>query len=258
MGNDRQIRWLIKFFTEEDHADQFLRGRLLLRRLSHFKRIENAADTTRRDPTEAVGAWLQPKGLRINFLAPGMSHLDITDKDLAGPVSISFDEHDHLHLYCMYAVHTSGFDFGEDGKVELSPEQVAELERQLTIDPRCLEFGRFAVIVRAVDFIDRLTATLRERRQWARLKLVDYYDDQAFNGQFPNENIAFHKQMRFAYQQEFRICVRTGTRGDDPLWIDIGDIGDISGKVEAAQLNSTFKVNVEPVAGSGSSAIRPA
>jgi hypothetical protein len=75
--------------------------------------------------------------------------VNITNKDLAGPISISFNRHDDMHVYCMYAVHIPAFPENDDGKMELDDEQVVALESRLVIDERCKEFGSYAVIARA-------------------------------------------------------------------------------------------------------------
>jgi hypothetical protein len=54
------ILFLIKFFSEESHAEEFLAGNLYLNRLSYFKRLENRDDVTRRDPNEAVSLGFSP------------------------------------------------------------------------------------------------------------------------------------------------------------------------------------------------------
>jgi hypothetical protein len=97
----QMIPYLVKFFSLEAHADQFIAGSLFMNRLSHFKKLEGR-DDGRSDANEAVAMWWQPHDISITFsLFP---HLNITGKDLAGPVSTSFDFHDHLHIFCMSAV----------------------------------------------------------------------------------------------------------------------------------------------------------
>ena len=86
----RTILYFVKFFKDESHADQFLKGQLYLNRLSYFRKIESA-DDGRLDATEAVTMWWQPDDLIIKFSGPNCPEIEITKADLAGPVSVSFE-----------------------------------------------------------------------------------------------------------------------------------------------------------------------
>lgn len=235
--------FLIKFFDKEAYADQFMAGSLYLNRLSYFKKLEAATDG-RPDSTEAVAMWWQPDDLVIDLDVPGVGKTKITKADLAAPVSMAFEFHDHLHLLCMYAMHTGRFGF-IDGHLDLAPEELDDLKAWIQIDERCFEFGKFAVITPVVPFLERVKAAFKAQGVKAKGKLVKYYDDEIFHGEIALEDIPFSKQKRFAYQREFRLCVNTGTKGDDPLTIQIGDIHDICGKVESAWLNTLFEIKTE-------------
>jgi hypothetical protein len=104
----RTIWYLVKFCKEEKWADDFINGSLYLNRLSYFKKIEKSEDDDRFDKYEAVALWLQPRKTSIKFTSH--PELDIHPKDLGGPVSGSFDHHNHLHLLCLYAIHTGSLN----------------------------------------------------------------------------------------------------------------------------------------------------
>lgn len=250
----RVIWYFVKFFTEESHADLFIKGSLYLRRLSYFKNVESECDDGRSDMTEAVSMWLQPDDIVMDLSVPALGlHARITKADLAGPVSFQSNDFDNSHIFCLYAVYTDKFVgtdgeakfVGMHGNINLTESDVAELRRQLLIDDRCLKFGRFAVIVYAVRFIERLKKALQYNGQWFRGKLVEYYDDETFHGEVEPREIPFKKQKRFSYQREFRICVRTNMEGDDPISIEVGDISDICGKTESSQLNDAFTLSLK-------------
>jgi len=76
---------------------------------------------------------------------------------------------------------------------------------------------------------------------------VTYYDDETFHGEIPPKDIPFRKQKRFSYQHEFRLCIDAPTQQDTPITINIGDLSHICAKVEPSQLNSLFKLKLEPV-----------
>jgi hypothetical protein len=232
----------VKFFTEEKYADQFIKGSLHLKRLAHFMKLESNCEDGRPDENEAVATWWQPHDVAMKLSLPGFGDIEITKDDLAGPVSTSYVYHEHFHVFCLYAVHTTGFDTIA-GKLHLAEDRAAELQRQLTIDERCLKFGPFAVFTPAVQFLSQLKEALQRRGQWSRGTLVEYYDEETYHGEFALKDIPFKKQKRFAYQKEFRICVDTNTLGDNPISIDIGDISHICVKIDSSQLNSQFKLN---------------
>jgi hypothetical protein len=247
---NRPLIWyLIKFFTEEHHADQFIAGNLHLNTLAHFKHVEAEDSDGRMDTTEGIAMWWQPYDLAMKLNVPGVGDIEITQADLAGPVSMAFDFHNNLHIFCLYAVHTTGFECIDD-KIDFASEQAEELQRQLHIDERCMKFGKFAVITPAVPFLGQLRKTLNSQRYKARWKLVEYYDEETFHGEISPREIPFKKQKRFSYQREFRLCVYPRTKDEavnsNPITIHIGDISHICGKVAAAQIPGLFKLKTEP------------
>jgi hypothetical protein len=240
-----KIWYFIKFFGEERYADLFMQGRLHLNRLSYFKKIEGADDDDGRpDTNEGVAMWWQPQDIHIKLSVPGIGDVEITKDDLTAPVSTSFEYHDDLHMLCLYSVHTSGYD-AVDGKFHLDERQAADFQNQILIDERCLKFGPYAVITPAVPFLAQVKEALRRRGQWFRGRLVEYYDDEVFHGEIAPPDVAFKKQKRFAHQREFRICVQTGTRGDDPISVDVGDLDHICAKAESSKLNNIFQLKLD-------------
>jgi hypothetical protein len=165
--NDPTIFYFIKFFSEERYADEFIKGRLYLNRLSYFKKIESNNDDGRADANEAVAMWWQPHDLTIDLNIPGIGAVKITKDDLAGPVSMSFDYHDHFHIFCLYALHTTEFAT-KGGKIDIEEGEVDELRRQLTIDERCFKFGPFAVITAAAPFLAQVKGAFQRSGQRVR------------------------------------------------------------------------------------------
>ncbi|WP_044558907.1 hypothetical protein [Azospirillum sp. B4] len=244
------IWYFVKFFREESHADQFMAGSLYLNTLGYFKQVEAEDTDGRMDSTEAIAMWLQPQDLVMTFKVPGIGEIEISKADLAGPVSVSFDDHNHLHLFCLYAGHITGFEF-VDGKIECSPEDAEEIQRQLDIDERCLNFGRFAVVVPAFPFLNQAREALISQRYQGWGRLVEYYDETTFHGEIPLKDIPFRKQKRFEYQREFRICILPHIKKNDAITINIGDLSTIATKVESSNLKSLLnpKIELAPVDG---------
>ena len=235
------IPYLVKFFSERSHADQFVAGSLFFNRLSYFKKIEGRDG--RPDANEAVALWWQPNDISIQFSA--VPELNITSKDLAGPVSMSYNYHDYLHIFCMYAISIPDYVFGQP-TFECNEDEAASIKKLLTFDERCFQFGEFAVVVHTGSFIERLKTALKGRYA-CKARAVEYYDERLFHGSFDRNDIPFRKQKRFEYQREFRFCIDTGTKDVTPFILNIGSIEDISRRVQSKQLNSLFEFKSEPV-----------
>jgi hypothetical protein len=230
------IWYLVKFFNKEEYADAFIKGNLHLNRLRYFRKTESSSDDGRPDEYEAISHWWQPKDFKINLTVPGVGEVEIKSEDLAGPVSMSFDYHENLHVFCLYAIRTFGFEI-IDGKIDYAEGDTEALQKQLEVDFRNFKLGDFAVITPAPQFLDRLREVLQKRGQYFKGRLVEYYDDETFHGATEPDEIPFWKQKNFSYQNEFRICVNTKTTGDDPLKIDMGDISDICQKIQSDKIN---------------------
>jgi hypothetical protein len=231
------ILFLVRMFQEEQHAIDFLNGRLYLNRLSYFKDLKDSKNDGRPDEREAIAAWLH--GASITF--QDHPELDIKPEHLAAPVSISFDYYNHVHVFCMTAIHTGEFDC-TDGLISYAEADAPKLRQQLEIDRRCQAFGDFAVVVRAGDFVLRAKRAIESQGYGYNSTLVTYFDPRSFNGQFAWRDIPFRKVDEFSYQNEYRIVVDTRTAGEEPLLIDIGEIKDIAARMPTAEVNASFQV----------------
>jgi len=239
---DRTIWGLVKFFTVEEYADRFIGGELHLNRLSYFQNIESECEDGRADENEAVAMWWQPNGMIIKLSVPSLGlQTEITEKDLAAPISVGSGRHSDWHVFCMYAIYTSGYAF--TGRMLKGTERdFLELNRQISFDERCLKFGKFAVIVSGRPFLEHLKQEMIRQGHRHKWKLVEYYDDKTFNGEIEEREIPFMKQIRFEYQKEFRICVDTKTIGDGAIKINLGDISHMCQKIESSCLKDALKL----------------
>jgi hypothetical protein len=104
------VEHFIKFFKDESHADQLIKGRLHLERLAYFKRVEENCNDGRADEADATSMWLQPRGIFGRLSVPALKlHTEITEADLAEPIWVGSCAYDHLHLFFLYAVCADGF-----------------------------------------------------------------------------------------------------------------------------------------------------
>jgi hypothetical protein len=237
----RNIWLLVKFFSEERHADEFLSGKLFLNRLSYFQKLEEECTDGRSDITEAIKMWFQPSDTYMSLSVPGIGTVKITPQDLAAPVSVTNTNADYLHVFCMYAIYTSE-PLSNSTTIEDRQRLAQELKQKLSIDDRCLKFRPFAVIIPAFQFLNQMQEKLRAQGYRFQAKLVDYYDDKSFSGEFSDSDTPFKKQVRFAYQREYRIAVESSLLASNPITIDIGPIDNLlAKKVESSGLNSILK-----------------
>ena len=241
----KTIWYFLKFFSEESHADAFLRGDLFCNRLSYFKNLESS-EAARPDSYEAVSHWFQPKDLIIKLQNPLFGMTEITGKDLAAPVSMSMVRHEHLHLFCLWAGYTEDFEVDEKGAL-MTPNEAVKFKKFFEVDDRCLQFGQHAVFVQAVPFLERVKSSFKLQNMAARLNFVDYYDEETFNGEIPPEKVPFSKQKMFAYQKEYRFCIKSQTEGTDPRIINIGDISSFAGKLKSSEIQEKIKIDFQRI-----------
>lgn len=217
----------IKFFEKSDYADAFARGHLHLKRLSHFKRIEGGHQdiSGRIDKHEGTIGWMQPgKGtLAINGATIQDAQIQIQKHWL-----------NHLHVLCLHAAHSGNLDLDRLA----AANDVEPLRRQLTVPDACIPLGRHAVVIKNVpEFVSRLETTCIALRFRVKYGLVKYYDPKTFHGMFAEKDSVFWKQIRYRFQREFRFAVNTVTSRKDHLDIDIGDIRNITLRLESTELN---------------------
>ena len=219
--------FLVKFFGKENHADDFVRGQIFANRLSEFKQAEDSDESGRMDRHEGTIAWLQPGTGRLT-----LNGMDMSD-DLAGPIQIQKNWLNHLNVFCVHAAHSGDLDLAS-----LSNDNAEALRQELTIPDECLSLGKYAVVVTNVpEFIKRMKDSARAKGYRIRWGLVKYYDPATFHGNFHDEEAAFWKQNHYNFQREFRFIMNSGSLGEEPLVMDIGDIRNITLQLESSELN---------------------
>lgn len=226
----KTIYMLVKFFNSATHADDFVNGRVFVNRLSKFKGGEGDDESGRMDRHEGTVAWLQPGGSHVR-----VNGMDISE-DLAGPLQVQKNWLNHLHVFCMHACHSGDLDLSKLSNENVEAEA---LRQQLTIDDRCLALGRYAVVVKDVaEFVNRMRSYASARNYPIACKLVEYYDPVSFSGHFRDIESVFWKQKRYSFQREFRFVINSGSPGELPLCMDIGDLRHITLQLESTDLNS--------------------
>jgi hypothetical protein len=152
-----RIAAFVKFFSEEAHADQFLKGRIFMRKLRYFQQLETLeAGDGRPDAHEGVISWHQPDRTELTISFEGLNPIKITGDSLAGPVAIRRDIYSEMHVFCMSAVRIlDPADLAGD-----HDQFEAQMQAGAQTDDRCLRFGPHAVVVDASRFLARLRSGL--------------------------------------------------------------------------------------------------
>ena len=219
--SDKYLICLVKFFDQEEHADQFRRGKLYLNRLSYFVGIEADETDLRADPYEAVTTWHQPGRVWYKIVLDGGGEFEIPERSITRPSPTWKIADKYKHVFCMYAV---TFPNGI-AVLDQEGESARAIQNQLQSGKKEFRRSSFACIVNADKFIERINKELPRQRFKYTYRLVTYYDDQTFHGEIGPDDVPFMKQKRFEQQREFRIVIEPTTYdNDNAITIDVGDL----------------------------------
>ena len=222
------IIFLVKFFEKEHYASDFVGGKMYSNTLGYAKKREDEDRSGRADRDEGTTAWLQPGQVDLK-----LSGIDLSDA-LAEPLQIQMNWLDGLHIYCMSAGHTGSLD-----KTNLSTLDIEYLRQKLLIPEDCLDLGEFAVVIHNVtEFFRRMDVAVKANNWPYARGLVGYYNPATFHGDFHGIEAAFRKQNQFDHQREYRFVFDVGSTGNAHLEFEIGDISDITLRVNSSQLRS--------------------
>ncbi len=236
------IFFLAKVFQEQDHANEFISGRLFANRLSYFKRVEDAEG--RGDPRE--GAILPPLD-RLTITLEGkdprtgsVEEITITGHDLEAPPVIVPRWFDHINLFCMYAAHSGGLH-------GISLDNLRDLRKQVEIPESYAKLGKHAVvIIDNPEFIRRVKVAAQREGYGICCALVSYYDPDVGTAPVRSQlETIFTKSKVFEYQREFRLAINTGSLGCEPIVLDIGQIDDIAVPMDIFDINQKLSFRIE-------------
>jgi hypothetical protein len=231
----------VKFFDQEEHADQFRRGNLYLNRLSYFMSIEAGETDLRADPYEVVTTWHQPGRVWYKIVLDGVGEFEIPKESIIRPSPTWKIADKYKHVFCMYAV-TAPVDIGVRGQ---DGESAGLIHKQLQLGKKAFPQSSFACIVNADKFIERINTELPYQRFKYAYRPVTYYDNQTFHGEFGPDCVPFMKQKRFEQQQEFRIVIDPITHDNNAISIHVGDLSAFVMKMSVDNIDA-LQVQVHP------------
>ena len=226
----KRFLMLVKSYSRKQYANKMLAGKLHARRLKKFRETE---DLARRDEYEGTMLWEEGT---LSLRNGDGEWWNVPPNDLAGPIERRFHLLDNLNLFCMTAFRS---DLGPWPSWELVDQVRHQVEESL---PTCSKMGEHAVVITDAKEFLRRVARAAEREDWQLCSsFVKYYDSYPPDVAFGDEQSfmpAFLKRREYELEREFRIALNTGTVGDDPVTLDIGDIRDIGWYTETRELDN--------------------
>ena len=209
--NHRPIFTFLKFGRKQDLQEFRNEGLLYMRPLAEFAELEES-ETGRGDRFEGTTNLIQPGKLIFDTGPLGLGQIIAQPSDLAGPVRIILNRTKSCDVYCMVAPPMRG----DEEMVELVSSEV-------------IKFGEaFVMVTNVTEFIRRVVlATYDKKNAVSGLEygLVDYYNSDEDSGEVGR----FRKRSKYAYQNEFRIVVKPGSR--EPRRLLIGSLLDITSDI---------------------------
>ncbi|MCA1182428.1 hypothetical protein CHCC14600_4256 [Bacillus licheniformis] len=151
-------------------------------------------------------------------------------------------------VYCMFCLHSGNLNVvGEDDDWYYTELDLTKEEKEKMIN----EFNDQALLINPNPFIERVEKAGKEKGFILAKGLVEY-DDFSINSEkriesYRQQNrIFFWKDHFFKNQHEYRIVVTNTEREvKDPLIFNIGNIDDISYRVNAEQFFQDFQLQIK-------------
>ena len=244
----KKIVLLVKVFDKEEYADAFIQtGEMFCKTIGQFKRIED--DVARGDQFEAPSDWYQPDriSLTFSFKTPDGEEKSSPTVGLAGPLVMQRTGHDRLNAFCMYAVTVP--DFEESYETEEERLRVVEkinsmLKVHATLGEEMFSLGEHAVlIIKAADFIDKVSKAAKSEGYSSWRGLVDYFDPETFHGSFGEVESVFKKRNIYSYQKEFRF-VFNSSKSEGAKTLLAGTLDGIALKLKTGEINSKLELKL--------------
>ena len=218
--------FMVKFLGKRDHAEKFLSGAMLARRLNYFKDLET--DPARWDPNDGLRTYRHVSGKP----APASNFLSHVGTVSAGEHGVLGMELSYTTAEDPYVICLSRFvSENEDPASYLN--QVA---RQVSeVGKMGAKFGAHAVVIHNSQeraFLDMVRQAAGNRGYEVSSEAVTYRTDEM--GREPLD--AFCKSARFAPENEFRIALMGGEDVGTSLHLEIGDLSGIAKIVRTKDL----------------------
>ena len=232
MGSYCEASFMVKFLRKRDHAEKFLSGAMLARRLTYFKNLED--DPARRDPDDGLRTYRhissKPAPTSLHF-----SHVGTVSSGKHGAprihaLEISYTTNEAPYVICLSRVVSKRSD---------PATCLNQLTRRVLESAKMgLKFGAYAVVIdnrHERTFLDMVRKAATDRGYEMSSEAVTYRTEE-LSGKALD---AFCKSARFAPENEFRIALLGGEDVGTDLHLEIGDLSGIAEIVPTKKLRSS-------------------
>jgi hypothetical protein len=209
---------MVKFLSKRDHAEKFLSGAMLAKRLNYFKDLED--DPARWDPNDGLRTFRHVSGKPApasNFL----SHVSTVSAGEHGVLGIElfYTTEEDPYVICL-----SRFVSENQDRATCLNQLAQQVREAGKMGPK---FGAYAVLIdnrQERTFLDMVCQAATDRGYEVSSEAVTYRTDEM--GREPLD--AFCKSARFAPENEFRIALMGGDDVGTTFHLDIGDLSGIA------------------------------
>lgn len=210
------MRYELYKILSKEYVDDFIAGNLYMNTINFFRQIEgNAAQG---DPLEGICGSIRKDQLKqfgINF------DENLTEA-IIGNVSLISDYYGLNNLFCLYRLLIDD----EKKTVECPKDELRKFNDQGANDK---------VVIRIKDtdeFLNRLSAAVEDGIHAHEIEYGIFggvtYSNAWSNADGPGTRSAFHKELKYEYQSEWRLCLLRSALIDQAFIFSIGDLSDIT------------------------------
>lgn len=224
----------VKLYDNKSHAEEFVKGRLFMNTIQSFREYKDESGKLRGDKYEGIVALFQP-GKENELSIDG--HI-IPASDLVGPILFHGNHLLNQNVFCLYSLNSS------DHKT-ISANTLSDFKQTLLIHKTCFGFGKFCVaVINATEFITRCQIAIKKLKFNCSLGLVDYFDENEFNGYMPEDKLGYQKRIQFSHQREYRIMIDRNCSKPGPYFLNIGDLSDICILTTPQKFNEQLQIKL--------------
>ena len=241
----KKIGILLKVFSNEAYKKDFLDGNLYMNTINFFRHYEEDIEDNIGDCFEALTGWLHPHEFQLDLSVNGEA-ITINPDDIVGPITISMMAHNNANVYCMTHLHSHDIDMSNIK----SDEEYELLKEYFTLPEDVNNLGEHMVVItNPKEFVRR---TVEEGKRLYKLGLaLDYQSKQVVYYNESQQSLMlekfrdapFHKQSRYAHQNEYRLCLTRNNPNDEPFIMKIGDLRGMSMEIKTSEFNSLIELN---------------
>lgn len=217
------MRYEFYKILSKDYADDFIAGNLYMNSLNFFRRIEgNAAQG---DPLEGICGSIRKDQLK----QVGINFDESMTEAIIGNVSLISDYYGLNNLFCLYRL----FIDDEKKTVACPSDELRKFNDKGAYDK---------VVIRIKDtdqFLEQITAAIEKGIRTHKIEYGIFggvtYSNAWSNADGPGTRSVFHKEPKYEYQNEWRLCLLRNALADQAFVLPVGDLSNITEVISLKQ-----------------------